>query len=101
MSLEPVAHSKRSQCNEKPTYLKEEQPPLTVTRESPHTAMKTQCSKQNKQQFIKKIKYHLLNIFSGLGPVLDMLCIISFLPQTIKRGICILQMKKLMQREVK
>ena len=32
--------------NEKPTHHNEEQPPLAATRESPHAATKTQCSKK-------------------------------------------------------
>ena len=31
MLLESVLHKKRNHCNEKPTYHKEEQPPLTAT----------------------------------------------------------------------
>ena len=42
--LEPVLHSKRSHCNEKPVQHNEEQRPLTSTRESPCTATKTQHS---------------------------------------------------------
>ena len=44
--LEPVLHNKRSHCNEKPAHHNEGQPPLTATRESPHAAMKTQCSQK-------------------------------------------------------
>ena len=38
---EPVLHSKRSRCNEKPVN-NQEQTPLTATRESPNTATETQ-----------------------------------------------------------
>ena len=42
--LEPVLRNKRSHRNEKPVHCNEEWPPLTTTRESPRTAMKTPCS---------------------------------------------------------
>ena len=44
--LEPVLRNKRSHHNEKPVHRNEEQPPLAATRESPHTAMKTQRSQK-------------------------------------------------------
>ena len=43
--LEPVLRN-RSHRNEKPAHRNEEQPLLTATRESPHTATKTQCSQK-------------------------------------------------------
>ena len=46
--LEPVLHNKRSHCSEKPEHHKEEQPLLAATRESPHTATKTQRSQKKK-----------------------------------------------------
>ena len=36
----------RSHRSEKPVHRNEEQPPLTATKESPHKAMKTQCSRR-------------------------------------------------------
>ena len=42
--LEPV-HCERSHHEEKPLYLKEEQPPLTTARESPRAATKIQKEK--------------------------------------------------------
>ena len=44
--LEPVLHSKRSHCNEKPAHHNKEYPPLTAARESLHTATKTQRSQK-------------------------------------------------------
>ena len=44
--LEPVLYNKRSHCNEKPAHCNQEEPPLAATRESPHAAMKTQCSQK-------------------------------------------------------
>ena len=44
--LEPVFHNKRSHHSEKPSHSKEEQPPLTATRESLHAAMKSQHSQK-------------------------------------------------------
>ena len=44
--LEPVLRNKRSHDNEKPAHCNEEWPPLAATRESPHTATKTQHSQQ-------------------------------------------------------
>ena len=44
--LESVFHKKRSHCNEKFTRCNEEYPHLAATRESPHTATKTQHSLQ-------------------------------------------------------
>ena len=46
--LEPMLHNKRSHRNEKLAHHNEEQPPLTATRESPHTATKTQRSQKKK-----------------------------------------------------
>ena len=40
--LRPLPYSMRSHRNKKPVNLNEEQSPLTATRESPDTAMKTQ-----------------------------------------------------------
>ena len=45
-NLEPVLLNKRSHHNEEPTHRNEEKPPLTATRESPCTAMKTQPSQK-------------------------------------------------------
>ena len=42
--LEPVLSNKRSHRNEKPAHCNEEWPQLATTRESPHTATKTQSS---------------------------------------------------------
>ena len=44
MYLEPVLHSRRSHCSEKPTNGKEEWPLLTTTEENLHMATKTQPS---------------------------------------------------------
>ena len=44
--VEPVLCNKRRHCNKKPVHHKEEQPQLTTTRESPRTAMKTQCTQK-------------------------------------------------------
>ena len=44
--LKPVLRNKRSHCNEKPAHRDEELPPLTATRESLHTATKTQRSQK-------------------------------------------------------
>ena len=44
--LEPMLRNKRSHHNEKPTHRNEEQRPLAATRESPHTATKTQRSQK-------------------------------------------------------
>ena len=44
--LEPVLCNKRSHHNEKPAHCNEEWPPLATTRESPHTATKTQHSQK-------------------------------------------------------
>ena len=49
--LEPVLLNKRGRDNERPAHRDEEWPPLTATRESPRTEMKTQHS-----QKLKKIK---------------------------------------------
>ena len=46
VSLQPMLCNKRSHSNEKPAHHKEEYPPLTTTRESPHAARKTQCSQK-------------------------------------------------------
>ena len=43
--LEPVIRNKRSHHNEKPSHRTKEQPLLTATRESPHTATKTKCNR--------------------------------------------------------
>ena len=51
MRLEPMLYNKRSHRNEKPVQHNEEYPPLAATRESPHTAMKTQHSQKNKTVF--------------------------------------------------
>ena len=48
--LEPMLHNKRSHHKEKPAHRNEKLPPLAATRESPHTATKTQRS----QKFKKK-----------------------------------------------
>ena len=42
--LEPMLCKKGSHRNEKPAHHNEEQPPLSVTRESPHAAMETRRS---------------------------------------------------------
>ena len=42
LCLEPVFHHKRSYRNEKAAHCNEEEAVLTATRESPHTARKTQ-----------------------------------------------------------
>ena len=44
--LEPVLHDKRSPHNEKPAYRNREWAPLTATKESSHTATKTQGSQK-------------------------------------------------------
>ena len=44
--LKPVLHDKRSCCNDKAMPCSEEQPPLTPTRESQRTAVKTQCNEK-------------------------------------------------------
>ena len=44
--LEPVLHDERGHGNGKPVHLNEGQSPLTATRESLHTAWKTQCSQK-------------------------------------------------------
>ena len=44
--LEPVLHNKRSHDNEKPAHRNEEQPLLTVTKESLRAATKTQHSQK-------------------------------------------------------
>ena len=49
--LEPVLCNKRSHCSEKPVHCNAEYPPLTTTRESPRTAVKTQCN----QKYINKV----------------------------------------------
>ena len=60
--LEPMLRNKRSHHNKKPAHRNEEKPPLAATTESPHAAMKTQCSQKiNKNKYIfkkmqKKIK---------------------------------------------
>ena len=45
--LEPVLHNKRSHHNEKPVHGNEEQPPLTLTRES-HTQQRKPNTAKNK-----------------------------------------------------
>ena len=54
MRLDPVLHSKRGYCSEKPAHRNEEQLPLTATRESLCTAMKTQHS----QKYMINFKIH-------------------------------------------
>ena len=49
MCLVTVLCNKRSHHNEKPKHCNEEEPLLAATRESSHTATKTQCS----QKYIK------------------------------------------------
>ena len=49
--LEPMLRNKRSHHNKKPVHHNEEWPPLTTTRESLHTAVKT-----HRSQKINKIK---------------------------------------------
>ena len=44
--LEPMLCNKRRHYNEKPAHCNEEEPPLATTRESLHTAMKTQRSQK-------------------------------------------------------
>ena len=44
--LEPVLHNKRGRDSERPAHRDEEWPPLATTRESPHTATKTQHSQK-------------------------------------------------------
>ena len=44
--LEPVLHNKRSHHSEKPAYQNKEQPSLTTTKESLHTAVKTKHSQK-------------------------------------------------------
>ena len=44
--LEPVLCNKRSHCDEKPAHHNEEWPPLAATRESLHSATKTQRSQK-------------------------------------------------------
>ena len=44
--LEPVLRNQRSLCDKKPELHKEEQPLLTVPRESPPAATKTQSSQK-------------------------------------------------------
>ena len=59
VSLEPMLCNKRSHCNERPAYHSEEKSPFSETRESLHTAKKTQHSQKwtNKQfLMIKKNK---------------------------------------------
>ena len=51
---EPVFRNKRSHHNEKPAHHNEELPPLTATRESLHTAMKTQHSQKSINQSINQ-----------------------------------------------
>ena len=60
--LEPVLRNKRSHRHEKPAHRNEEQPPLTITRESLCAATKTQHGqkkfkkKKKKKKTNKKIK---------------------------------------------
>ena len=54
--LEPVLHNKRSHRSEKPTHRNEEWPPLAATRESLHTATKTQRSQKKKKEKKKEKK---------------------------------------------
>ena len=51
--LEPVLRNKRSHRNEKPAHRNKEEPQLTATRESPHSATKTQHSHKSINKFIK------------------------------------------------
>ena len=44
--LEPVLHNKRSHHNEKPAHCNKEYLTLAATRESPCTAIKSQCSQK-------------------------------------------------------
>ena len=44
--VKPVLCNKRSHCNEKAVYRHKEQAPLPTTRESPHSALKTQLSQK-------------------------------------------------------
>ena len=48
--LEPVLRNKRGRDSERPAHRDEEWPPLATTRESPHTATKTQHSQKKKKQ---------------------------------------------------
>ena len=51
MCLEPVVHNKRRQYNEKPMHgctTTKKEPPPAATRESPHTAVKTQHSQKER-----------------------------------------------------
>ena len=63
MSLEPMCH-KRTLCNEKPLYHSWRVGPLTTTRESLCTAVKTQCAiklktkSKNNSLFTSQFKYH-------------------------------------------
>ena len=56
--LEPVLHSKRSHCKEKPVHHNEEKPPLSATRENSQAAKKIRHNqkkrKKNPQQNISK-----------------------------------------------
>ena len=58
--LEPVLHSKRSHHNKKPAHHKEQESPLTATRERPCAATKTQRS-QNLINFLKRLDSHWIN----------------------------------------
>ena len=53
--LEPALHSKRSHRGEKPAHLKEEEPPLPASRESPRTATKTQSNEKEINKIIFKL----------------------------------------------
>ena len=46
LRLKSMLQNKRSLHSEKPTHHKEEQPPLTATRESWHPATKTQSNQK-------------------------------------------------------
>ena len=54
--LEPVFCNKRSHRNEKPSHHKEEQSPLTTTRESPGQQGRPSKAKKKKKKKIKKSK---------------------------------------------
>ena len=47
--LEPMLRNKKSHHNEKPAHRDEEWSPLSVTRESPHAATKTQRGQKKKK----------------------------------------------------
>ena len=62
---EKLVLPKRSHCSKKPAHCNEEQ--LGATRESPHNAMKIQCSQKQINRIFKKEKYRRNLNELGLG----------------------------------